>query len=154
MRSWAAFTIGAALARGLPISAMFRQCICGFCCVGGREGDGRGGGGRYVDIYRHMQAYMSAVAHLSNPSNLNRNFCMNKFNNHTHSIKDILIRVHKLYTYIHIPTTQSLHCRATYRLWHLWWQLVRCFFQVPPLSSLPQVTHHLPHTPHLLHFQA
>ena len=47
--------------------------------VGGKGMGGRGGGGRYVDIYsRHMQAYMSAVAHLSNPSNSNRYFCMDK----------------------------------------------------------------------------
>ena len=44
-----------------------------------------GGGGRYVDIYsRHMQPNMSAVAHLSNPSNSNRYFCMNKLHNHAH----------------------------------------------------------------------
>ena len=74
--------------------------------VGGRGKKGRVGGGRYVDIYRHMQAYMSAVAHLSNPSNSNRYFCMNKFNNHAHPIKDM----HTLYSYIH---TDSNNIKST-----------------------------------------
>ena len=38
LRSWAAFTTGAALVRVLSMSTIFRRCICGLCCVGGREG--------------------------------------------------------------------------------------------------------------------
>ena len=73
MRSWAAFTIGAALARGSSMSTIFRRRICGLCClcmwkregVGRGEGEGEGGDDDgYADTAKYMQPYMSAVAQL------------------------------------------------------------------------------------------
>ena len=69
-----------------------------------------------------MQPNMSAVAHLSNPSNSNRHFCMNKLNNHAKTPTTMPIQsrtfqyVHTNYisTYTQIPTTQSLATLQSY----------------------------------------